>query len=207
MSDITAAPSTIEKVRALFDAERLPFPPLSERAAAALREESPHLFSTRPLEVTPYNLEIYSLEIQENPAVPDYAVVGFDGHGINSWAAHCYLVEGPLALLIQLPWGGAYDDPDEARKTITAAFSWAEKLQADMRRAREQGLIPEGWRLLVVASEFARPGWAFVPPAPHGPDAVAWHDERGLRRAVDGALADLFAGRTKLPPTDKDDRR
>jgi hypothetical protein len=207
MSDVTAAPSTIEQARALFAAEQLPFPPLPERFAAALRAESPHLFATRSLEARPYNLEIYSLEIQQEPAVPDYAVLGFDGYGTNSWAVHYYAVEGALALFIQLPWGGAYVDADDGRRTITAAFTWAEKLHTDVRRARQQGLIPEGWRLLVVASEFAAPGWAWVPPAPTDPEAIAWHDDAGLRRAVDSALADLFAGRTTLPPTDKDDRR
>ena len=162
MSDVTAAPSTIERARALFAAEQLPFPPLSERFAAALREENPHLFATRSLEAGPYNLEIYSLEIEQESAVPDYAVVGFDGHGINSWAVHYYVVEGALALFIQLPWGGAYVDADEGGRTVTAAFTWAGKLQADVRRARQQGLIPEGWRLLVVASEFATAGWAWV---------------------------------------------
>src|ERR1700719_2996338 len=104
MSDVTAAPSTIEQARALFAAEGLPFPPLPERFASALREESPHLFATRASEAPPYNLEVFSLEIQQDPAVPDYAVVGFDGHGTNSWAVHYYLVEGALALFIQLPW-------------------------------------------------------------------------------------------------------
>ena len=207
MSDVTAASSTIERARALFAAEQLPFPPLPERFAATLREESQHLYVTRSLEAGPYNLEIYSLEIQQEPAVPDYAVVGFDGHGINSWAVHYYLVEGALALFIQLPWGGAYVDADEGRRTVTAAFTWADKLQADVQRARQQGLIPEGWRLLVVASQFAAAGWAWVPPAPNDPEAVAWQDEAGLRRAVDSALADLFAGRAKLPPIDKDDGR
>jgi hypothetical protein len=201
MSDVTAAPSTIAQARALFAAEELPFPPLTERFASALREESPHLFATRASEAPPYNLEVFSLEIQQDPAVPDYAVVGFDGHGTNSWAVHYYLVEGALALFVQLPWGGAYVDADEGRRTITAAFTWADKLQADVARARAQGLIPQGWRLLVVASQFAPAGWAFVPPAPAEPEAVAWHDGAGLRRAVDSALADLFAGRTKLPPT------
>ena len=114
MSDVTAAPSTIERARALFAAEQLPFPPLSERFAAALREENPHLFATRSLEAGPYNLEIYSLEIEQESAVPDYAVVGFDGHGINSWAVHYYVVEGALALFIQLPWAGPTWMPTKA---------------------------------------------------------------------------------------------
>ena len=67
-------------------------------AVPALREEAPHLCSTRPLDDAPYNLEVYSLEARENPSVPNYAVLGFDGHGINSWAVHYFLVEDALAL-------------------------------------------------------------------------------------------------------------
>jgi hypothetical protein len=198
MSDSTIVLSPIEQARALFAAEELPFPPLPENMAMALREEGPNLFSTQPLEVDPYNLEVYSLEIQRDPAEPDYAVIGFDGHGVNSWAAHYYLVDGALALFIQLPWGGAYDEPDDGRRVITAAFTWAKKLQTDVRRAQQEALIPHGWRLLVVASRFARPGWAWVPQPSPGPEAIAWHAGAGVSKAVDGELADLLAGRKKL---------
>jgi hypothetical protein len=197
MSDVTAAQRPIERARALFAAEELPFPPLPADMAEGLREVAPNVFSTRPADTSPYNLEVFSNEVQRAPGVANYGLVGFDGHGINSWAAHYYLVDDALALFIQMPWGGAYVEPDEARRRIRAAFAWAEQVQAQVKRLRKDGLIPAGWRLLVVVSRFARPGWAWIAPK-HGPGAVEWHGGEELRTAVDKSLADLAAGRAKL---------
>jgi hypothetical protein len=197
MSDVTAMQPPLEKARSLFAAEELPFPPVPAELASALREVRSNVYSTRPVKIPPYTLGAYSFEVQEE-RVPSYALIGFDGHGVNSWAVHYYLVDDALALFIQLPWGGAYVEPDEARRAIGVAFSWAEKLQAETRRARREGLIPQGWRLLVVGSRFEEPGWAWVPSPPPGPDAIAWREARDLRADVDGALADLFAGRVQL---------
>src|SRR5262245_19874489 len=98
MPDVATSEMASEKARALFAGEDLPFPPLSSDLAAELREVGPGIFSTRPEESSPYNLEIFSLEAQSAPAVSNYALVGFDGHGINSWATHYYLVDDALAL-------------------------------------------------------------------------------------------------------------
>jgi hypothetical protein len=162
MSDTTTI-SPLEQVRSLFAADDLPFPPLPPEATAALREVAPNVFATRQLEAPPYTLEAYRHEVLTSPTMPNYAVVGFDGHGINSWAVHYYLVDDALALFIQLAWGGAYVDADQASRGITGVFAWAEKLQAEIRRTRSDGLIPPGWRLLVVVSQFAQSGWAWVP--------------------------------------------
>src|SRR5213593_2695569 len=47
-------------------------------------------------------------------------IVGFDGHGTNSWAAHYDLIVKSLALFLQLPWGAAYTDPEPGRAEIAA---------------------------------------------------------------------------------------
>jgi hypothetical protein len=198
MPDVVAAQPALEKARALFATEGLPFPPVPAELAPALREARPNIFATRPVEIPPYTLAAYSLEVQTEPAVASYALVGFDGHGINSWAVHYYLVDDALALFIQLPWGGAYIEPDEARRTIETVFSWAGTLQERTRRAQRDSLIPPGWRLLVVGSHFDDSGWAWVPAPPPGPDAIAWQEGPDIRAAVDKALDDLLAGRAKL---------
>jgi hypothetical protein len=194
----TAKSSSLAEARALFAAEDLPFPPLPASLANALQEMAPNLFSTRELEASPYTLRFYSFEIQTKPAIPNYAVVGFDGHGINSWAVHYYLVEDALALFVQLAWGGAYVERDEASRMIKGVFAWAEELQAQVRRARSDGLIPPGWRLLAVVSEFVPSGWAWVASLPPGPDAIDWHGGADMRATIDQSLADLRAGRAKL---------
>src|SRR5262249_27867933 len=149
---------------AMFAGEDLRFPPVPPALTVSLQKAGEHVFATRELAQTPYLLERFRGEVYRDANVPDYAVVGFDGHGINSWAVHYYLVEKALALFVQLAWGGAYTDAREARTSIADAFEWAERLQERVRQASEQGLIPPGWRLLVVASEFAQPGWAWLPP-------------------------------------------
>ena len=197
MPDVVAT-QPLEKARALFSTEGLPFPPLPAELASALREARPNVFATRPVEIPPYTLAAYSLEVQTEPEVPSYALIGFDGHGINSWAVHYYLVDDALALFIQLPWGGAYVEPGEARSVIEAAFSWAETLQSKTSRAQRDGLIPAGSRLLVIDSSFDEPGWAWIPSPPPGPDAIVLQEDPDLRAAVDKALDDLFAGKVRL---------
>lgn len=198
MNDTTTNDTSAERARALFAGEKLPFPPVPSEAGTALAEVGPNVFSTRPLETGPYSLEVYSLEAQDAPAPGDYAVIGFDGYGSNSWAVHYFRVEAGLALFVQLPWGGAYVDPEEARSEVAAAFAWAAALQDRVRAAVAGGVIPKGWRLLAVVSEFAESGWAWVPSPPPGADAIDWHAVREVRQAVDTALADVIAGRTKL---------
>jgi hypothetical protein len=198
MSDTAAAQSPIEQARALFAGEELPFPPLSAEAAAALQEVGPDIFATRPFDITPYGLEAYSDRLQRSPLQENYALLGVDGHGINSWAMHYFVVKDALALFIQRAWGGAYHDADERRRAIAASFAFAKTLQDETRRARQDGLIPPGWRLLVVASDYAEPGWAWVPAPPPGPEAIEWHPGRGLRAATTKALDDLRSGAVKL---------
>jgi len=198
MTIAAAGPSSFDQVRELFAEEELPFPPVPADLAGALHEVAPNVFSTRALEASPYSLRAFSLEVQTDHAVPNYAVVAFDGHGINSWAVHYYLVDDALALFVQLPWGGAYVEPDNASRSIKGVFAWAEKLQAEVRRARSDGLIPPGWRLLAVVSEFVPSGWAWIPSPPPGPDAVDWREGHDMRAAIDTSLAELRSGRAKL---------
>ena len=97
----------LQQARALFTAEGLPFPELPPTLAGQMQPFGELLFGTRDPETGPYALDVFRDAVYEQP-VTDYALLGFDGHGINSWALHYYLVQGPLALFIQLPWGGAY---------------------------------------------------------------------------------------------------
>src|SRR5262245_3197191 len=142
--------SPVTQARELFAAEDLPFPPVPADLVHTLREVAPSVFSTRPLDASPYSLRFHSFEVPTNPDIQNYPVVGLDGHGINSWAVHYYLVEDALALFVHLSWGGAYVEPDKAPRTIKNVFVWAERLRAEVLRARNDGLIPPGWRMLVV---------------------------------------------------------
>jgi hypothetical protein len=194
MSEAGLEQSSAEVARAIFTREALPFPPLPPAMTPALIQCSDNVFATRKLEQTPYLLEHFRGEVRRE-VVADYAIVGFDGHGVNSWAVHYYLVDDALALFIQLAWGGVYTDAAEARELIAEAFEWAARLQERVREASKRGLIPRDWRLLVVASEFAEPGWAWLPPPQPEPEPLDYVVQRpdNLMPKVDAALDELFA--------------
>jgi hypothetical protein len=183
--------------QALFAAEGLPFPPVPGHLAPALGEQEHGWYATRPMGSTPYDLGHFLAEVETQPDVPDYAVVGFDGHGINSWAVHYYLVGKSVALFIQLPWGGAYTDPEPARADIADMVDWAARLQSRLQQAEALHRIPDGMRLVVVASRFGRAGWRWIRAGRDQP-ATPWNPPAGMMSAILAELDDLAGGHRTL---------
>lgn len=142
----------LEKARQAFASERLQFPPLPGRFASTLDAESDHLFVSGPAPVPygPYSLTSWAFGVGANTEA--FAVAGFDGGGFNSWAAHYFVVEGPLGLFVQENWGGIYMDADKQRSLIAIAFDKSAKLQAKILQAQNRNLIPSGQRLVVIDS-------------------------------------------------------
>ncbi|MDA8523695.1 hypothetical protein [Acidovorax sp. NCPPB 4044] len=184
--------------QALFDGERLPFPPLPAPLAASLRPWGPAWFATRPVDASPYGLGAFLAEAEARPDLPEYALVGFDGHGTNSWAVHFYRVAPGIALFIQLPWGGAYTEPEPARAEIADVFAWAGELQARVQQAVDARKIPEGMRIEIAASRFGRAGWRWL-GAHQDAAAVPWNPPGGMKAATLRAIDDAIAGRPVLP--------
>lgn len=191
--NVSASPTA----QALFEREHLPFPPVPAQLAASLRQQGPGWFATRPLTSTPYDFDPFLAEVQAQPGLPDYAVVGFDGHGINSWAVHFYLVGKGIALFIQLPWGGAYLEPEPARAEIAELFEWAETLLSRLRLAESAGKIPDGMRLQVAASRFGHAGWRWL-DATQDAAATHWNPSAGMKAAMLQELDDVISGRRRL---------
>ena len=152
------------------------------------------VFSTRPLTTNPYAIEHYIEEILGGSVSDDYAVVGFAGYGINSWAAHFYLVRGALALFVQVPWGGAFTDADDSRAELARLFDWAGGLLPQLQACASARRIESGERLLVVASRFVEPGWAWVPPAGRRNVPVALNPAGGMLAAIGQSVAGRLAG-------------
>lgn len=192
--------SATDSAQALFDGERLPFPPVPALLAASLQPQGPGWFATRPVDSSPYDLDHFLAELETPPGPPDYAVVGFDGHGSNSWAAHFYLVGQRIALFIQLPWGGAYLEPEQARANIADLFDWAEALQSRLQLAEAARKIPDGTRLQVVATQFGRAGWRWLEA---GQDAAAtpWNPSAGMKATILQELDDLRTGPQSIRAT------
>lgn len=193
MSD-TAIERSSNDARAFLEAEGLPFPPMPGPMIAKLSEIDPHIFATRAFEDTPYDIEVFQNAALGTEPIDDYALIGVDGHGFNSWALHYFLVENGFALFLQLPWGGAFGDPEKARANIASAFDWARGVQDHVRKARAAGQIPEGWRLVVVMSRYAGSGFGWVSPSEERD--VQWTATPDVRDAVDAALAGLASGET-----------
>ena len=94
--------------------------------------------------------------------VDDYLVVGHDGHGVNSWAMHYYIVRGPLALFLQTGWGGAYMDTEAEAADMAFRFSQARLLvEAAESAAPEHGGRVAG-RYIVVDSAFTGGRWTRI---------------------------------------------
>lgn len=99
--------SVAEEARALFEASGIEFPEIPIDLASRLMESRDWGYTTRTDELAPYDFEGYADEL-EDPALQDYAILAHDGHGMNSYMMHYYLVKGTLRLLLQLPYGGVY---------------------------------------------------------------------------------------------------
>jgi hypothetical protein len=147
--------SDLAKARQVFRDEGLSFPTIPEELAAQLKELGPWLFSTRPIGVTPYNLEYYVHEA-ERTRVKDYALLCHDGHGINSYAIHYYLVQSSLRMFLQLGWGGVYTDAKAAAALIRDCFSAADQIVTEVQ---EVGRSLAGERLTIVVSQFYGSYW------------------------------------------------
>ena len=183
MAELQNGDTAVDRARALFAAERLPFPSLPENLAAQLRQQDESVFTTVDHQYSPYAIQYYVEPLKRGGDSDDYAAIGFDGHGINSHAVHYYLVESNLALFIQRPWGGVYMDPETLRPLIERAFKSAGQLREKMTLAHRMGLALPGRRLIAVLSmSDTYCGWGW---SPVGHENVVWHQ---TEQALEGAL-------------------
>jgi hypothetical protein len=188
--------SVRERLESLFADEGLPLPAVPDELAQRLEPIDRFLFATPGVRVRPYALGAFTAPLRAGQASDGYAVVGIDGHGTNSWAMHNYVVQGPGALFIQLPWGGAYGDRRADGAAIATAFRWARGMQRGLVQAQAEGKIPAGWRLLAILTEFGEPGWGWI--APPGERPMPWHADGNTMLESGRAVVDLVEGRTKL---------
>jgi hypothetical protein len=148
----------IEKARQLFRDAGLACPTIPEELAVQLKELDRWLFSTRPIDNWPYNLQDYVHEV-EGTQIKDYALLSHSGHGVNSYAIQYYLVRGSLRLFLHLGWGGAYMDAEESARTIRDCFSLADRIALAAQSAVK---FQAEERLTVVGSDFYGSYW--LPP-------------------------------------------
>lgn len=143
------------RARAQFSGAGLPVPAIPAPLAGKLAEREVWVFSTRTLDVSPYELDHYVAEVEAG-GVQDYAVLAHAGHGCNSYAIHYYLVNGPLRLFLQLAWGGAYGNREEDASRIGACFDLADRIGAAVQAG---GVLDSKGHLKIVGSDFYGSYW------------------------------------------------
>jgi hypothetical protein len=145
-----------DKARQLFQTAGLAFPEIPEELAARLKERGKWLFSTREIEISPYNLDHY-VEDCWDYSVQDYAILCHSGHGENSYAIHYYLVHGNLRMFLQLAWGGVNMDAQRAAADIGWCFGLADEIDWTMNAVPRSQWGPT---LIIVGSDFGRSYWS-----------------------------------------------
>jgi hypothetical protein len=151
----TAPAPAIDSARQLFKGAGLAFPTIPKELAVQLKELGPWLFSTRPIEISPYQLNAYVAEAK-NAGARDYAILAHSGHGVNSYAIQYYLVYRSVQMFLHLAWGGVYEDQDAAATRIRECFSVADQI---LETARELSLFQTGNMLVIVGSDFYGSYW------------------------------------------------
>ena len=161
--------AVVEELKQLFDAEKLPLPPVPERLLRALKATSPQSWSTRTDDSAPQDID---RRIDEaTSGIADYAEIGFSGHGVNSWLLHCNLSIESLTLLVQCRWGNAYDDAQRARQRIEGVTTLIGRLLDEIGEARTIGALPGNERLVVCFSDHYPSRWQWRS------DPEVWHQD------------------------------
>jgi hypothetical protein len=145
--------NAFEYAQQLFADYNLPMPPVPLDIRDQLVVLFDWLFGTREDTPSPYRLTWFVDDFLANDE-PEYLLFGHDGEGINSYAMHYYLVRGPLALFLQIGWGGAYMDNEESRAKMAAHFTQAYDLIEWLDIGLSKGIISPQERFVVVHSDF-----------------------------------------------------
>jgi hypothetical protein len=126
--DPFAPGGALEAAWFLFQELGLPMPPIPSAFAALLSEVDERVYSTRPN--APDSLTSFEGLVAEcvRGDAPPYLAFSYEGHGVESWAVRYVAVLPHVAVLLELPFGGAYADADADRAVITRRFAEAARL-------------------------------------------------------------------------------
>ena len=161
---MTTNNEALRKAQELWHKENLEFPPLPKLLQSQLQATTERVFSTRTLTIAPYNLNLYVEEFLKDPSPKEYALIGFDGYGTNTWALHYFLVAKPIAIFLQLPWGGIYLDTQLAARQIAQRQN---QIQTFLNKT-----TPPTDNYLVVVESLNNSYWGWHNPKE--PEQTAW---------------------------------
>jgi hypothetical protein len=142
----------VEAAALMFEEAGLVRPPVPDSLAAGFVQRHKWTFASRDLS---WGLYAWGPFLEEAilGEVDDYVATGYGGHGMNSWALHYYLLYGPLALFVQVPRGGVYDDENRDEAVCDRLELCGQLIAAcERRRGSSQG------RLFVAQAAWSRGG-------------------------------------------------
>jgi hypothetical protein len=162
----TGREAAAEAARLFLEQLGLPFPPMPQAWLDDLLELGPGHFATRTGLPGLAEPGAWLARLRDR-TLPDHVAFGLGGHGLAGRVVVYALARGPLALLLQVPWGGAYDDPQvqagEARRVLDLA--------AGLVAAPGLDRLPPGRRLVVIQGN--------DDPEAGAGGRLGWLDERG----------------------------
>lgn len=166
--------------------ERLPVPSLPPHLHQHLKPLREWIWATTDSLPAPlYDIDYY-IDHLLNQTGEDWCAIGHDGYGINEWYLHCYVVHGPLTVLVQAPWGGSLMNHQAAREGVRKRFELLDRLLSAMQQAMQKGVSLPG-RLIVQQTSIVDPRWGWI-----GRDGeVHWVEE--FANAMTPALESLLA--------------
>jgi hypothetical protein len=155
--DLDGAETTYTKGNSLPDLEEkfvaaglgVPHVPLALRRRLKMRDT--WWWAT---EETPEPMEDYLLRSVEllKGVVADHVSVSHAGHGVNSYALTWRLAFGPLAMIVQAPWGGGFSDEGRDVGDQAAMFRNASLIVKKLENREESPSEPRVRNFLVIVS-------------------------------------------------------
>ena len=184
----TSSPPVVELARQQFATEGLELPYIPAGWDARLHQRNAWVYGTRLDTPIPYHLQWFMDEVATQP-VSDYLLFGHDGHGINSYAMHNYLVRPWLGLFDQCAWGGAMMDNETALMMVRSHFNHSRIIAELAEEAYQKALFPQGESLLVITSDIYGPRWGFFKQGSQPFSEISFHTEHtGLEILLDVRL-------------------
>jgi hypothetical protein len=144
-----------------FAPSGLPNPPVPELLLADLVILKPGVFGTRSDTPGPTQIGWFINEFLAGKTERDYLVFGHEGHGINSYAVGYQLVLGPLALFLNVPFGGVYMQNQAIASDLSLHFVQIESLIKLLGQAEREKRLQAGERFIVIIDQL-KAEWRWV---------------------------------------------
>lgn len=147
-------PPVVGEVDELFESAGLTPPPIPDSLKSKLRRIDEWAYATRDIDPMKMYMFEYPREVLTSD-VGSYVSFCHAGHGVNSYSINFHLIYGPVAVFMQVGWGGVYMDAKKQAETIENWFDHCGEL---IYRVEQRGSVRENaWpRLVVAQSDFRR---------------------------------------------------